>query len=358
MQDGLMSVDAEPYLTGKDGAFTQCEYLADGLCHEGSVLLRDPRTDWNKARDFTEMMVEYFAQPKEAIDRDIRPPWFQVGVNPGGEEVPLDYGKIFERLPPSDMPHMLERNQDGTFVGDPKRRFFRRMGPRPAETQFQEQNDADVIPAAFGNMWARIYDGWGDQQLVAYLTALAMLEMAWKLAPGTLTDLAEVAPHLMACNGVDLNEHGHKGKVFNGVHTDLNAISVHGPANFPGLRIWTRDWTSMTVSVPPGYLLVQAGQMLTRLTGGKALAGFHEVACLQETLDAMDRARGHRRLIRVSSSFFGHFASDRLLYVLPQFLDDYTGDERERVLTMFPPILAGNHVRHELGLLAIGTETC
>ncbi|CAG8733529.1 5403_t:CDS:1, partial [Acaulospora morrowiae] len=71
-------------------------------------------------------------------------------------------------------------------------------------------------------------------------------------------------------------------------------------------------------------------------------AGYHEVVVTESTLKAIEDAkktRPDRPLWRVSSTFFFHIASDNLLLPLKPFKPN----------ALYPPILAGNQVNHELG---------
>ena len=59
----------------------------------------------------------------------------------------------------------------------------------------------------------------------------------------------------------------------------------------------------MSLSIPDGCLLVQAGQQFEYLTGGHVRAGFHEVVVTPQTVQALERARAEGRPCwRVSST--------------------------------------------------------
>jgi isopenicillin N synthase-like dioxygenase len=76
----------------------------------------------------------------------------------------------------------------------------------------------------------------------------------------------------------------------------------------------------MTVSVPDGCLLVQAGKQIEYLTGGYVLAGFHEVVVNTETIKVIDKKRKEgKSLWRVSSTLFSHINSDQVSLLLPSF---------------------------------------
>ena len=88
-------------------------------------------------------------------------------------------------------------------------------------------------------------------------------------------------------------------------------------SRYPGLYVWSRTGTKMTVSVPDGCLLVQAGKQIEYLTGGYVLAGFHEVVVNAETVKTIKRKREKREsLWRVSSTLFSHICSDQVYLMI------------------------------------------
>jgi hypothetical protein len=72
------------------------------------------------------------------------------------------------------------------------------------------------------------------------------------------------------------------------------------------------------------------------------MAGFHEVVISPATIDTIQRRRAQgRSLWRVSSTAFGHVASDQTLVPLGHFLTPATAQR-------YPAVLAGNQVQNEL----------
>lgn len=103
----------------------------------------------------------------------------------------------------------------------------------------------------------------------------------------------------------------------------------------------------MQVCVPDGHLLVQAGKQLEWITSGEVKAGFHEVVVTEDTIKAIEeakRTRPDRPLWRISSTFFLHIASDKVLKPLEPFKSNPS---------LYPPIFAGDQVKHELGLIEL-----
>jgi hypothetical protein len=58
-------------------------------------------------------------------------------------------------------------------------------------------------------------------------------------------------------SGTDLSKHNKSKQVFAGYHYDLNFLTIHGKARFPGLYVWLRDGRRIPVKVPEGCLLIQ-----------------------------------------------------------------------------------------------------
>jgi hypothetical protein len=130
----------------------------------------------------------------------------------------------------------------------------------------------------------------------------------------------------------------------------------------------------MSVAVPDGCLLVQAGKQMEWLTGGAILgaflldtftfsirciyqlispicqhhiAGYHEVVVTSKTLEAVELAKKEQRSCwRVSSTLFHHIASDQVL----RPLGPYATPE---ALKKYPPIDCGAYVAKELALISL-----
>lgn len=144
-----------------------------------------------------------------------------------------------------------------------------------------------------------------------------------------------------------------------GFHTDLNFLTIHGRSRYPGLHIWARNTGKrIPVKIPAGgnYLLVQAGKQLEHATGGLVKAGYHEVVVNDATVRAIEDRRARlpdRPLVRISSTFFWHLASDHDLVPIPALAEkaravraqqfDLGKDEGEEV--QYPPMKVGEQVQ-------------
>ncbi|XP_042030281.1 uncharacterized protein LOC121777179 isoform X2 [Salvia splendens] len=265
-----------------------------------------------------------------------------VGVTPEGVEVPrsLVDGEMQEKL--KSMP---VESQPSTPPGpDPKWRYMWRIGSRPSSTRFKELNSEPVIPEGFP-VWKDTMDSWGSKMVSAIEVVAEMAAVGFGLQKDAFTSLMIQGPHLLAPTGSNLRRHGHIGTVFAGYHNDLNFLTIHGRSRFPGLNIWLRNGQKMEVKVPVGCLLIQTGKQIEWLTGGECIAGMHEVVVTDRTIEAMKLAsEQNRSLWRVSSTLFGHIASDAVLKQLSHFADS-------PLACKYPPMCGGEFVELELAVI-------
>jgi hypothetical protein len=232
----------------------------------------------------------------------------------------------------------------------------------------------NVTPAAFAATWETSMKDWGTQIQGAVEGVSRMLAVGLGIDCETFIDAGKYGPHLLAPTATDLDKYGRVGEskalpsclvrahptlnlvspVFAGFHTDLNFLTIHGRSRYPvrlvrlvspylfaefsflqGLHIWGRNsGKRITVKLPPGHLLVQAGKQLEsvpspfsfhrqlrrltpfsrrHLTNGLILAGYHEVVCTPETVAAIQArqsnpATASRPTVRISSTFFWHLS--------------------------------------------------
>lgn len=142
----------------------------------------------------------------------------------------------------------------------------------------------------------------------------------------TFKDAGRYGPHILAPTASDLVKYGDKDTILAGFHTDLNFLTIHGRSRYPGLHIWARNTGKrIAVKIPPGnYLLVQAGKQLEHITGGLVKAGYHEVVVNEKTIETIERRKSafpDRPLVRISSTFFWHLASDFDLDPIPELAE-------------------------------------
>ncbi|KAJ4765019.1 2-oxoglutarate (2OG) and Fe(II)-dependent oxygenase superfamily protein [Rhynchospora pubera] len=349
----LPVVDLAPYLeivecsdpTAEEEAHlrSMCAAVSASLRDTGALIVKDPRCTAQDNDRFLDMMESYFERSDEFKRLQERPQLhYQVGATPEGIEVPRS---LVDEEMQEKIKKIPKEYQPATPSGpDPKWRYMWRVGPRPLNTCFKELNAEPVIPDGFPE-WKETMDFWGSKMISAIEVVAEMAAIGFGLSKDAFTSLMNQGPHLLAPTGSDLKKHGSEGTVFAGFHYDLNFLTIHGRSRFPGLNIWVRSGQKMEVKVPLGCLLIQTGKQLEWLTGGECLAGMHEVVVTNRTLEAIERARQENRsLWRVSSTLFGHIASDALLKPLGQF-------EEGPLASNYPPMYAGEYVEQELSAI-------
>jgi isopenicillin N synthase-like dioxygenase len=239
------------------------------------------------------------------------------------------------KMPLEDRPNVPQQ-------ADVKWRFFTRIGERPKMTRFKELNADPVVPAAFAGEWENLTTSWGSKLIATVHTVAEMLAVGFGLDKDIFTQRMRLGAHLLAPTGVDLEKYGSVGTVVAGYHYDLNFLTIHGKSRYPGLSIWLKNGKKVSVRIPDGCLLIQAGKQMEWLTGGVIKAGFHEVVCTEETINAAEKAKTEGRPAwRVSSTVFSQIASDEILRPLDTFATPES-------LEAYPPTPAGKYVEEEL----------
>eukprot|EP01133_Synstelium_polycarpum_P003764 gene3764-4339_t len=338
--EGPAIIDIANFLANPESAesLQDCKNLVRTLQETSCLVIKSPNVNEADNSRFLDMMEQYYAQPVEALMKDVHPEWsYQLGATPEFTEKPRDHSDVIRKLKPQYAAHAPRG-------ADPKWRFFWRIGDRPEETAYPELNCPPVIPEKFPQ-WQEVMDSWGSLMLSSMETVCEMIATGYGLPRDSLTSLMKNGPHLLAPTGSDLERFGLLDQIFAGFHYDFNLLTIHGKSKFPGLYIWLRDGTRVLVKVPPGCLLLQAGKQLEWVTGGDIMAGFHEVVVTKETIDAVERAKNEgRSLWRISSTLFGHVASDKNLSVLEPFATPET-------LEKYPTMLAGKQSEEELQMI-------
>ena len=119
-------------------------------------------------------------------------------------------------------------------------------------------------------------------------------------------------------------------------------MTIHGKSRFPGLFVWLRTGEKVSVSVPDGCLLLQAGKQLEILTGGEVTNGYHEVIYTEEVKNKCEEAKKQGKIPwRVSSTLFSHIRYDVDLEPLGKFS---TQESQKK----YPAIKAYEFVEKEL----------
>lgn len=342
--ESLPIVDITTFLQDPESpaALEACKNVVEIFKQTSCLIIKNPKVKEEDNSSFLDLVEKYFSQKREELMKDVHPELnYCVGATPEYTEIPRDNTEVIQKLDAKNAAHKPQG-------ADPKWRFFWRIGERPENTQFAEQNAPPVIPAAFSEEWATVLDKWGALMMssVSIVAEMIAVGLGWK--KDTLTDLMHQGPHLLAPTGSDLARFNNLDTVFAGFHYDFNLLTIHGKSRFPGLFIWLRDGSRMQVRVPDGCLLLQAGKQLEWLTAGDINAGFHEVVVCEDTLKAVEKAKEKNApLWRISSTCFAHVNSDRTL----EPLSPYKPNEK------YPPTLAGKQSEDELLAIALHNKS-
>lgn len=101
---------------------------------------------------------------------------------------------------------------------------------------------------------------------------------------------------------------GDSAHVRAGAHEDINAITLLLGAEEAGLEVLDRDGTWLPINAPPGAVVCNIGDMLSRNVQGRLPSTTHRV---------VNPAPERRGVARYSTPFFLHFAPDYVIAPLP-----------------------------------------
>jgi len=114
-----------------------------------------------------------------------------------------------------------------------------------------------------------------------------------------------------------------------GAHEDINTITLLLGAEEAGLEILDRDGSWLPINAPPGAVVCNIGDMLSRAVCGRLPSTSHRV---------VNPAPERRGVARYSMPFFLHFAPDYVIAPLP-------GSDMSKAL---PPITADEFLKERL----------
>ncbi len=216
-------------------------------------------------------------------------------------------------------------------------------------TPLKPEDEAEYPQINCGNVWPEGFDAFPAQyeRVATKLQELGMqvlggCERALGLDAGELTRRLEFGPHVtrllrylpLSAENVDA------GVLWGENHTDFCALTllpggrflghqgehVENPRDGAGLFLTSRSGERVPGSPPPGCLVVQIGQQLEVLTGGRLLATPHEI-----------RAPREPGLSRLSCAHFMHLHTRQVVFPLAPFATE------EAVRRYRPPTLAGTY---------------
>ncbi|MBX3479291.1 MAG: isopenicillin N synthase family oxygenase [Caulobacter sp.] len=124
-----------------------------------------------------------------------------------------------------------------------------------------------------------------------------------------------------------------------GAHEDINAITLLLGAEEGGLQVLDRDGQWLAINPPPGSLVINIGDMLSRATNDVLPSTTHRV---------VNPPPERRNVPRYSTPFFLHYAPDHLIETLP-------GCASEERPNRYPePITADQFLAQRLAEIKLG----
>jgi isopenicillin N synthase-like dioxygenase len=195
-------------------------------------------------------------------------------------------------------------------------------------------NDAEDFKATYLRLGRRLHENG--------LRLLEAMARGLNLAVDVFTKVTEGGPHVTrALKYLELNQAQCEGGVLWGEeHTDFNLLTllpggrfynqadvqVAAPDIDAGLYLRTRSGRKVRGTAPKGAIVIQVGQQLEILTGGKLLATPHVVT-----------APSAPGFTRCSAAHFVHMHAHEMVRPLPEFAS------REAVTSYAPPVLSGTY---------------
>lgn len=322
-----------------------CKQLVECFEKYGVVVIKDPRVEESKNSEFLDVMEKYYETVSQDFYNgydldDTRPEsGHNIGVVPEGFEIARNHSETIKRNFSKERPLTQQPPPR-----DKKWRFAWNVG------LYDEYGEGisgeNVIPKNFPN-WEEKMNSWGFLMKDSVFTVSEMLARGYGMSPDTFTSKMEGGCQLLAPTGSDLSRYNTEGEILAGFHYDLSFLTIHGKSRFPGLYIWLKDGRRYSVRIPDGCLIIQAAKQLEILTGGRILAGFHEVVVSEDTLEAVEKAKEAKKsLWRVSSTMFSTINYRVVLEPLPKFADHESVEK-------YPPILCYDQVSQELHAIGL-----
>jgi isopenicillin N synthase-like dioxygenase len=109
-----------------------------------------------------------------------------------------------------------------------------------------------------------------------------------------------------------------------GAHEDINVITLLLGAEEAGLEVLDRDGRWLPINAPPGAVVCNIGDMLSRLTNHVLPSTTHRV---------VNPPPERRGVSRYSTPFFLHFRPDYLIRTLPGCVDPQNPDRYPEPIT-------------------------
>ncbi|MNK76813.1 Deacetoxycephalosporin C hydroxylase [compost metagenome] len=287
--------------------------FGDGLKEFGFITLQGHAIDHTLIRKAYELYQEFFS-----MDLATKKRYDNVA---GGQRGYTSFGK---------------EHAKNSSVGDLKE--FWHTGPElPADHPYRAEYPNNVWPEELPELKEIMTTLYGDLQSTAEIMLEALGEY-FDLPKETFRDMVKDGNSIIrSIHYPPLEEGMDPQAVRAAAHEDINMITLLCEATEAGLEILTHDGEWVGVSALSGQIVVDAGDMLSRVTNEVIPSTTHRVVNPQDG----------RNVSRYSMPFFVHPYSSCDLTVLDRFVSEETPAK-------FPPITAGAFLEQrlrEIGLL-------
>ena len=228
--------------------------LKDGLVEYGFIILEGHLVDQTKIDDAYEKFKTFFHLPLETKQKYAKPEYKkQRGYIPFGLEQAVGY----------DHPDLKEFWHVGREI--------------EADHKFSKYYPENVYPEEIENFKEVTRDIYEKMDETSKLL-LEAISIALELGPDFLPEMAKDGNSILRCihypptKGEDT-----KNRVRAAAHGDINLITLLVGATDSGLELLDRDGTWLPVNSNPGQIVVDTGDMMSRITNEVLPATIHRV---------------------------------------------------------------------------------
>ncbi len=240
--------------TKGDGASRRnfCADLMAGLQEFGFIILKDHSVHPDLLARAYDLAAEFFSQPVDKKS-NYTLPGGQRGYSPIGREHAKD----------CELPDLKEF----WHVGQPQSEVSAQSYPYP-------ENIWPEYPEGFRDVFTELYNALQEAGL-EMLTALAP---SLKVEENFFRDMAQEADSILRIlHYPPVPDDAPVGAVRAAAHEDINLITILVAANGAGLQLLTREGEWLAIDTDPQHLIVDAGDMLARITNDVIPATTHRV---------------------------------------------------------------------------------
>ena len=305
-----------------DGAKSDRQSFIDdlwtGFTAFGFIILKDHGVDRDLLARAYELSAEFFALPEDEKMAAYAGPDGQRGYTPFGREhaKTADVGDLKEFW------HVGREVDAGSLLAD-----------------LYAPNQWPARPAAFRDAFLDLFNRLEEAGFVM----LDALEPSLDLAPGYFRGLAENGNSILRLlHYPPVPADADPRAVRAAAHEDINLITILVAANGAGLELLNRDGAWLPVETSPDNLIVDAGDMLARITNDVIPATTHRVVNPEGP-----------NVSRYSMPFFMHPRPDALLDCVDSCRDERFGAGTDHPGAKYPPITADAFLKQRLAEIGL-----